>query len=428
MALAAATVWEVRTTGNNANGGAFVTGASGTDRSQQAAAQIAYTDLVLATTTTLTSALNPFSAAEVGNILNITGGAGFTTGWYQIVSVSVVTATIDRVGGTLGSTGGTGNLGGALATPTQAITNMVGQNTVWIKKDTYLQTVTQTPPAGVVGTPTAIKGYNVTRGDLEGSADFSNHPSLKADNVTARIVTIDNAYVHMRNLVLDGGTGASKPDRAETGSGDYRLWSNCQAKNCTDRGFLSQGSGSVYVRCQVTALVAGATSCFYTDAGAASYIGCTAIASAGMGFYMAAGATYVACIASGLTGGTNSGFRCPTQAHIIGCVSYNNAGSGILILGGLGGGVLITDCILSQNGRYGIEQETDVWAEMPVNYNAFYANTSGARLGVSAGANDVTLTADPFTNAAGNDFTLNNTSGGGAACRGAGFPGVLPGL
>src|SRR3990167_5004487 len=109
MALPATTVWEVRTDGNDANGGGFVTGGAGTDRSQQAAAQIAYTDLVIGgTTTELTSAAFPFSAAEVGNILNVTGGTGFTTGWYQVVSVAAGGAPVGRGGGAGGGAGGGG--------------------------------------------------------------------------------------------------------------------------------------------------------------------------------------------------------------------------------------------------------------------------------------------------------------------------------
>lgn len=92
------------------------TGATWTiDYSQADAAIAASTDLVLATTTTLTSASLPFGPQMVGNLIHITGGTGFTVGWYEILSVSVVTATIDRVGGTLASTGGIGNVGGALS-------------------------------------------------------------------------------------------------------------------------------------------------------------------------------------------------------------------------------------------------------------------------------------------------------------------------
>lgn len=49
MALPAATVWEVRTTGSDAAcSGGFVAGASGTDYSQQNAAQYSASDLASA--------------------------------------------------------------------------------------------------------------------------------------------------------------------------------------------------------------------------------------------------------------------------------------------------------------------------------------------------------------------------------------------
>jgi hypothetical protein len=306
MALAAATVWEVRTTGSDANGGAFVTGASGTDRSQQDAAQIAYTDLVLATTTTLTSAAFPFSAAEVGNILNITGGTGFTTGWYQIVSVSVVTATIDRVGGTLGSTGGTGNLGGALATPVQAVTNMVGQNTVYIKKATYLQTVTLTPPSGAEGAESTLYGYNATRGDLDSSTDFTNHPELKMDNATAHVVTSSNAYCTYRNLIANGGVGASKSVNGFRYDGNNQVLINCQAKNCTDFGFRT-GTISVIINCQATAQISGARGGFFSDAAGAGFFSCNAVANASPGFWLNAPGTLSGCVSAANTGATSDG-------------------------------------------------------------------------------------------------------------------------
>lgn len=78
------------------------------------------------------------------------------------------------------------------------------------------------------------------------------------------------------------------------------------------------------------------------------------------------------------------------------------------------------------NGAYGINLQdgaTENNARVLVNRNnAYGSNTSGARNNLNAGTGDVTLTADPFTAAGSNDFTLNNTAGGGAACRQAGFP------
>jgi hypothetical protein len=61
--------WDVRTTGVDTSGGAFDPSVSspGTDFSQQSAAQIAYSDLIIsATTTNYTSVLNPVTSAVVG--------------------------------------------------------------------------------------------------------------------------------------------------------------------------------------------------------------------------------------------------------------------------------------------------------------------------------------------------------------------------
>ena len=41
-------------------------------------------------------------------------------------------------------------------------------------------------------------------------------------------------------------------------------------------------------------------------------------------------------------------------------------------------------------------------------------------VGNSAHINEITLTADPFTDASSYNFTLNDTAGGGALCRAAG--------
>lgn len=108
--------WGVRTTGSTTNGGSFdsTVWAPGTDYSQQNSPQVAFTDLVISTTTRqLTSAAHPFSSAYPGNVINITGGSGCTTGRYEILSVSGTTAMMDSSVGAAGSTC-TGNLGGSL--------------------------------------------------------------------------------------------------------------------------------------------------------------------------------------------------------------------------------------------------------------------------------------------------------------------------
>src|SRR5438876_9228197 len=115
--LSSTGIYEVRSGGNDANSGLFdpaIAGAT-TDYTQQTAPQFTYSDLVIGnpTTTSLTSVARPFSTCDIGNSIRISGGTGFTTGLYEIVSVAGNVATMDRAVGTAGSTSGAGRLGGA---------------------------------------------------------------------------------------------------------------------------------------------------------------------------------------------------------------------------------------------------------------------------------------------------------------------------
>ncbi len=66
--------------------------------------------------------------------------------------------------------------------------------------------------------------------------------------------------------------------------------------------------------------------------------------------------------------------------------------------------------------------------DFPGNYNFYWTNTSGALNNITAGAQDVTLTGSPYTNAGSGDFSLNNTAGAGAAVRAHAFPGTFSGI
>jgi hypothetical protein len=124
----------------------------------------------------------------------------------------------------------------------------------------------------------------------------------------------------------------------------------------------------------------------------------------------------------------------PTVRHNI---CYGNGRDGIRANGlhsfTIASGFIANNILVNNGGGgggYGINQPTaQTHGHFPwIDFNAYYNNTSGPRNNVFLGPHDVTLTGDPFTNAAGNDFTLNSTAGAGAACRNAGTPGTLPGL
>lgn len=73
------------------------------------------------------------------------------------------------------------------------------------------------------------------------------------------------------------------------------------------------------------------------------------------------------------------------------------------------------------NGGYGINMpQTSLSVEtFDIDFNCVFNNTSGGYNGPSPGANDVTITSDPFTDTASDDYTLNSSSTGGALLKDA---------
>lgn len=256
MALPAGAVWEFRTTGNNTNGGFFnpANANAGTDYSQQDAAQVTYTDLVLASTTTLTSATTPFAAAHVGNSINITGGTGFTQGRYEIVSVSGTTATLDRVAGTASSTGGAGKLGGCLALPTDALLELVvAGNIVYIKAGTYTLTGAITIAAdGTAALPVQVIGYNATRGDnptgtdrplISGGSNTLTFNGAYWDFSHIRVTTTTSvgfavAFSRVYNCASHNASGSNGYTAFSTLSNTFASFISCEASCSAGVGFF----------------------------------------------------------------------------------------------------------------------------------------------------------------------------------------------
>lgn len=431
MALASAMVWEVRGgTGADTNGGGFKAGAAGVDYSQQAAAQKSGTDLAIhaSDTTKIQPVAAGVSANDVGNTVQITAGSGFTTGTYEITAQDGTYWTVDRSAGTASSSGGTYAMGGALAGVAKAATVMVGQNKCYVKAATYLITTTITPATGVQAAPTTWIGYNAARGDLDSVADFSNFPTIEVNNAAITVFTCSNSFSRIRNFVLDGGTAGTKGTRGVSVTANYGNVDNCKATRFSAYGFLQTGTvGSWFRRCLVTGLQSGAVAGFSMGSGTLEYSRATANPCDGV--TITAAASIHRCIFDANTGAGSDGIIATAPQFIVReCVCHGNGQDGIGILGA-GDYAVISDCILSDNTGWGIRNSSGTaLVDQPcMNYNAFYSNGSGTVSGVPAGANDVSLSGDPFTNAGAGDFSLNATAGAGADCRGTGFPGVMPG-
>jgi parallel beta-helix repeat protein len=421
MALSSSTVWEIRATGNAANGGGFRLGAPGTDYSQQDAPQLTVTDAAATGTTTLTSTTGGFTAAMVGNILQITGGT-LTAGFYEITAFTDTnTVTLDRSPGS--GSGSTVRVGGALTLSTASLAAVVAGNTVWVRNGNYtLANATLTPPsAGTPPASIAIKGYNTVRGDLDAVNNFTNYPAITKTAGTEAIWTLSGNGTKLFNFVLDGGGLATHGVNATGNAVSVR---NCRAAGCTVFGFLGNSAGSpiTFLRCRATAQNTGGG---FSLTGSQAR-GCRADGNPGIGFTTAASGLIVDSVADG---NASHGISAGSTTHLRGNVCHNNSVDGIRLTAAAAAMSLIENNILSSNGGYGLNYTGGGAVSEAPNcaHNAYFNNTSGERSNIPAGGGDVTLTANPFVNAAAGDFSLNNTAGGGMACRAAGTPGVIAG-
>ncbi len=442
MALSANTVWELEFNGNDSNGGGFVAGATGTDYSQQTTAQVAYTDLVIgATTTQLTSAANPFTSAHVGNIIQIASGTGFTTGFYQVVSVASSVATMDRSVGTASSTSGVGKLGGALATWNKLSTSMVASNMAFVKADgNYTTSFGATFSINITPSPTIpfirIRGYGVTRGD-------NGQPSLKLLGNNNTVLTFGTGY-EIENIAVDCNS-------LPTSTG-FSISANCSLYNCKisnwgTAGVSAAGIADTIHGCEFTGGISTATAAIVSTFGQ-----CDISANTfhdfpgGHGVLMGNGGLAVIerNIFYNITGASADGINDYYGSTIRNNTFYNVGRHGINSSNTLLSRRNVRGNILSTTGGYGIVLTTAAGAPALPYYdgNAFYSNTLGARSNMDdtgainpinsvvpySNIKDIILTGDPFINAAAGDFRLNANPGAGLACRAASPPKTWPGL
>ncbi|MEK6862471.1 MAG: hypothetical protein AABY07_11015, partial [Nanoarchaeota archaeon] len=365
----------------------------------------------------------------------------FTTGFYEITSVDtgLNNWTVDRNCSTGVGSGMTGRMGGALAS-INIVSNgvAVAKNKIFVKVGTYTRTATTTISGGSYwfsSGPVFVIGYNTTRGDHPTGA---NRPiiSLSTNSGLKGILITGTAFVS--NLIIDCNSLTTSTG-LETGF--YSFIDNVTVQEFTSNGFYNVSQGVSFIRCEAKDGTSAASYGFSLNSYAASNIECWAHNNACPGFLVVPGGTLNRCLITNNTGALSDGVRTNSSTAQIttirNCIIHGNGRDGInrdsYCIGDQ-----FQNNIITSNGRYGINFVGGAIPTIPfINYNAFRNNTSGAKNNMNSTtgsysvgswtSNDITLTADPYTNAAGDDYTLNNTGGGGAACKAAGIPGVLPG-
>ena len=446
MSLPSTTVFEVRPgAGSATNGGGFVPGSSGTDWSQQNAAQYNVADGVLNSTTTVTSGTAAFGTDVVGNIAYIAGA------WYQIVSrTNATTIVVDRATGT--ASGQTIKIGGALDLCVTAEPLLTAGMTLWLKYGTT-QTITVKLTLTVSGDstngPITWNGYDVTRGD-----HTTNQPLITTSTNNSDLLMLATAggtalsYRAFDNLSVSSTAGT--PGNGFTGTTGGGISREILLSNCKIKGFkngIHGETGSTYDAIQGYAINCEILNCTVdgiTTYDSFSALGCYIHGNAGWGIHVTGQPSVVntplpirvrnSVIYNNTLGGiniTNTGSN--TTGYVLDldkCAVVSNGGDGVKL--GTANALLmqlaLQNTIIYGNGGWGVNI-TNTAAMIVLNRNSAYgSNTSGARNNLVVGTGDQTLTGDPFVAKSANDFTLNNTVGGGAACRAAGYPGASPGL
>lgn len=434
MALSLSIIWELRpTNGDDTNGGGFKEGASGTDFSQQNSPQQSYTDLVATSTTTATSVARPFTSVDVGNIINITAGTGWTTGRYEITSVTTGTATFDRAIATNGSTGGTGKLGGAMQTYVSFLSNLVMDPIrAYIKAEATITVTTR--PDFQHGDNLEITGYTTTRGD-------GGRVSITTSNGTDNLLLYRGQNsLKLSNIAFSDSSGTRHNGIAFVNPFNYFVLDNCSFDGHSNGvNWNSQGTTHVLLRrtevknCTGAGLSIQAASGMVMD-------GCFIHDNTGNGIDILATATFmhlsidrsvIRANAIGIKSVDDAGSTNNSAIHIKNSAVISNTSDGVKHQGtGTNNPVItqIENTIVYGNGGFGVNLASTALPKY--NYfganNALGANSSGNYNNCPAQTGDVALSADPFTNAAAADFSLNSTAGGGAACKAAGYPSTFP--
>lgn len=448
MAISAATVWETRASGaSDNNGGGFVAGSGGTDRSQQNAAQVAIdhatiTSSVTTSVITFTGGTYTVLAGDVGNIVQVISGTNTTPGFFQIVSVGAGlngTWTMDRNVVSAGTqTDLVANMGGALATLGKLAGAMIASNKAFVTgafTATATTTFAQTATASGSTAPTLVIGYGATRGDsVHATLTLQTNTGLTGINGTGNSFWVRQIDVDCGSLGTSIGIG---------NAGGNSAVENCKVSNFTSKGILCGGANSgLCYQCEVTAGTAAAsfgidmngevTQCFVHDN-----------ACAGIRLSLA-DSRAVSNLVVNNSGATSDGIQTTVvRTTIRQNTAHNNGRHGIFLNLATYGKSTIVNNLLTNNGGYGFmgNSGTAIPADQISDGNAFFSNTSGTRnsmdsttgiFGVTPYTNihDVTLSVSPYvggTTGTTANFALNNTAGGGAGARAAGSPGTFPG-
>lgn len=424
-------------TGANINAGDDKTVSTTTNGAYTRAGGAGGTDLFTAASGT------PFSGASTDDLISVyADGATVSTFIARITAVNGGGASVDisltKIAGTRPATAASGvsaTIGGKWKGPNAAsgfplnlstlaaITNTAGDIVCVNMKGGTNYAITAVVTLGAQG-PYRVEGYTTTVHD-GGRATIDGGTSGASYNLFA----VNGNNTQMANLILqnNGATGGTNGVQV---AGSDCVFQNIVVNSVRGTGFATVSDNTLismetYACNQSNGSGLGGIS---MNGGKAYFCIChDNTGSNSYGMRLSGSGALNFCIAD-TNGGIGFDITATVSVDLWGLVAYKNTSDGIKISAASATAANVVNCILQQNGAYGINASGSTRIGNILNC-AFGAGTEGNTSGninapsgmQEAGTINLTSNISAFVDAPNGDFDLNNTTGGGALLRGTGY-------
>jgi hypothetical protein len=366
------------------------------------------------TGTTLDTDTGPFSSAMAGNFIYISGGTNFVAGFYWIASVvSSTRVTLDRnaTNGS-GASSGAGKVGGAQSDLSLVASSVVAGNTVWLKAGTHSVTSSLTFPDSVATAflPITYEGYTTTHGDATVPV-----ASIDGGNGTFDLVYVGNGststygYYNFHYIDFTNVSHASGYEACYTRCRENTFY-RCRFGDCGGHAFYCPTYWNNLIGCEAYDWAGASTSYGFYSYAWTRIINCYAHdpASTAYGFAVSTAGELWNCIADGCYMGcrvysTSTYNICP----IVDCIFYGCTYG--LYTSADNAGVYMRNCI-AHSCSTGYSLQGEKWflnGLAAYNCTTDISTTSAQEVHYLAPSSVISLSYDPFVNASGGDFRLN---------------------
>ena len=316
---------------------------------------------------------------------------------------------------------GSGTSGAPYATIGKAVSVAASGDTIAVKSGTY----TITSNISLTQASLLIQGYQTTPGDggtkplvttatdttdifrtssnggvqIWDNLSISNTASIRLNGILQLSNNGPTLWWVVRNCILDGFITALNSDNIGS---HFKLGNiaviHTEIKNCTTSGVVAD-TGNIYI--------------------SGSYLHNNAVHVTNPGSSSGTNSnTFTRTIFAASTG---DGITLNGAVLMSNCVVANNTGKGLAVANTSPFVLLYNDIFYGNTWGVYMSGAYSTGNMESSRNNAWGSNSSGNGSNWTLSASDITLTANPFTNAGAGDFSLNSTAGGGAACKNAGL-------